>query len=79
MAAGIAERVGGAAALFKVIVSSFLDFCHFYTFIVYFPSSIAHFLQSLAMLIQSIIVGLNLLSIGSSFFLFFKYLFEENH
>ena len=29
VAAGIAERVGGAAALFKVIVSSFLDFCHF--------------------------------------------------
>ena len=27
VAAGIAERVGGAAALFKVIVSSFLDFC----------------------------------------------------
>ena len=42
-AAGIAELVGGAAALFKVIVSSF---------IVYFPSSRAHFLQSLAMLIQ---------------------------
>ena len=29
VAAGIAERVGGAAALFKVIVSSFLVFCHF--------------------------------------------------
>ena len=29
VAAGIAERVGGAGALFKVIVSSFLDFCHF--------------------------------------------------
>ena len=29
VAACSAERVGGAAALFKVIVSSFLDFCHF--------------------------------------------------
>ena len=28
-AAGIAERAGGAAALFKVFVSSLLDFCHF--------------------------------------------------
>ena len=52
VAAGIAERVGGAAALFKVIASSCLVFCHFTLFIVYFPSSRAHFLQSLAMLIQ---------------------------
>ena len=52
VAAGIAERAGGAAALFKVIVSSFLVFCHFTQFIVYFPSSRAHFLQPLAMLIQ---------------------------
>ena len=52
VAAGIAERAGGAAALFKVIVSSFLVFCHFTQFIVYCPSSRAHFLQSLAMLIQ---------------------------
>ena len=29
VAAGIAERVGGAAALFKIIVSSFLDICLF--------------------------------------------------
>ena len=62
VAAGIAERVGGAAALFKVIVSSFPDFLSvtlsslyllsFCTFIVYFPSSRAHLLQSLALLIQ---------------------------
>ena len=52
VAAGIAERVDGAAALFKVTVSSFLVFCHFTQFIVYFPSSRAHFLQSLAMMIQ---------------------------
>ena len=39
VAAGIAERVGGAAALFNVIVSSFLVLCHFTQFIVYFPSS----------------------------------------
>ena len=48
----IAERAGRAAALFKVLVSSFLVFCHFTQFIAYFPSSRAHFLQSLAMLIQ---------------------------
>ena len=66
VAACIAERVSGAAALFKVIVSSFLDFLivtlssfyllSFYTVIVYFPSSRAHLLQSLAVLIQLLLV-----------------------
>ena len=52
VAAGIAERVGGAAALFKVIVFFFSCFLSFYIFIVYFPSSRTHFLPSLAMFIQ---------------------------
>ena len=88
VAAGIAERVGGAAALFKVIVSSFPEFfeCNvvfifyllsFYTFIVYFPSSRAHLLQSWAMLVDPIIVGLNPSFDWVFIFLFFKYLFEE--
>ena len=52
VAAGIAERAGGAAALFKVIVSSFLDFCHFTLFIVYFSSSRVHSFRSMAILIH---------------------------
>ena len=58
VAAGIAERVGGAELLLCSRSSSLLllVFCQFTQFIVYFPSSRAHFLQSLAMLIQLLLL-----------------------
>ena len=74
--AGIAERVGGAAALFKVIASSFLVFCHFTQFIVYFPSSRAHF-SPIFGYVDPIIVVLNPSFDWFFTFFFFKYLFEE--
>ena len=85
----IAERVGGAAALFKVIVSSSVDclivtlssfylLSFFYTVIVYFPSSRAPSSPIFGH-VDPIIVGLIPSFDWVFIFLFFKYLFEENH
>ena len=86
VAACIAERVGGAAALFKVIVSSFPDFLS--VTLSSFLSSVIlhiHFVFSfkpspffpIFCSVDPIIVVLNLSFDWVIFFFFFKGLFEE--
>ena len=74
-AAGIAERVGGADALFKVIVSSFLVLS-FYTIHCVFSFKSSPF-SPIFGYVDPIIVVLNPSFDWFFIFFFFKFLFEE--
>ena len=71
--AGIAERVGGAAALFKVIVSSFLVILHIHCVFSFKKSPSSPIFGK----VDPIIVGLNPSFDWVFIFVFFKNLFEE--